>query len=80
MMADLLCYLEDDVAIGLVELAMEGFVHLEWNEVLYLPHCYTRNLQDGEIENIIILKSEQCKPAESHLTRSELRCLGDAEQ
>lgn len=44
MMADLICYLEDDVAISLVELAMEGFVHLEWNKVLYLPHYYTWNL------------------------------------
>ncbi len=45
MTADLMCYLEYDVAIGLIELSMESFIHLERNKVLYLPHCYTWNLQ-----------------------------------
>lgn len=44
MMADLMCYLEDDVAVSLVELAMESFVHLHGDKILYLPHRYTWNL------------------------------------
>lgn len=64
-MVDLLFYLEDDVAISLVELAMESFVHLDGNKVLYLPHRYTWNLQEGEIEKTRVLMSVQ----KSNLTR-----------
>lgn len=60
MMADLMRYLEDDVAVSLVELAMESFVHLDGNKVLYLPHRHTWNLQEGEIEKTFVLMSVQC--------------------
>lgn len=46
MMVYLMYYLEDDVAISLVELAMESFVHLDRNKVLDLPHRYTWNLKE----------------------------------
>ncbi len=50
MLADLMCYLEDDVAISFIELPMESFIHLEGNKVFYLPHCHTRNLSEDEKE------------------------------
>lgn len=45
------CYLEDDVAVGLVELSMERFIHLEWNKILYLPNGHTRNLKRGAVNH-----------------------------
>lgn len=53
--SDLLQYLEDDVAVCLVELAMESFIHLDGNKVLYLPHCYTWDLEGGIERYVSIL-------------------------
>lgn len=45
------CYLEDDVAVSLIELSMERFIHLEWNKILYLPNGHTRNLKEGGMKH-----------------------------
>lgn len=71
-MVDLKRYLEDYVAISLIELAMEGFIHWDGNKVLYLPHRYTWNLYEGQMEEIHILISVQCKAEKPNLTRVEL--------
>lgn len=49
-MAERVWYLEDDVAVGLVELSMERFIHLERKKIFYLPYGHTRNLKEGEIK------------------------------
>ena len=52
----LMCYLKDDVAISLIELAVESFIHLDGNKVFYLIYWYTWNLQEGEIQKIHLYK------------------------
>lgn len=49
-MAERVWYLEDDVTVGLVELSMERFIHLERKKIFYLPYSHTRNLKEGEIK------------------------------
>lgn len=49
-MVERVCYLEDDVTVGLVELSMERFIHLERKKIFYLPYGHTRNLKEGEIK------------------------------
>lgn len=52
-MAERVCYLEDDVTVSLIELSMEGFIHLEWKKIFYLPYGHPRNLTEGEIKKEI---------------------------
>lgn len=53
------CYLEDDVAVALVKLAMESFFNLHGHKVLYLPHGYPWNLKRGGKEEIRVCIQQQ---------------------
>ena len=48
--------LENDVAVGFVELAVDRIVHLAGQEILYLPNSQARNLSDVFLEELRIVQ------------------------